>query len=399
MASTRVLPSPPPLPPTPRTAPPPAWTGWAAPLPPAFASASLAVRVIAPRASIVATSGGHHSDTSHTTPRASAANAKPPTPSTPLASVVHTMPPWSSALPDGNRRCGASGTLSSACSSSSAIPSSATHPSCALPPCRSAVVSSVARLQPFAAPVVGLDTAYPPRNAGLSSGKICDRLHKRPTIVHARRHRTRPSRASAACARTSASMSARLPSGHRSVPFAHATCSPSEVTGSPPTTLAGTACSPTSRRHQTASCACTYTRVPGAASSPPPARVWTGSMRTSATVAGVATRSARATPVKSSMYTCKYLLGAAAASPPLPPLRACAHRPRLRPPPRGLRGRLCLVERLLRRLRRRRHQRRHPLKPVWCVRPSEPQPHVDHDRRAPPLVPPNKALHPPLRLL
>eukprot|EP00965_Chrysotila_dentata_P144336 4767892-Pleurochrysis_carterae.AAC.1 len=41
-------------------------------------------------------------------------------------------------------------------------------------------------------------------------------------------------------------------------------------------------------------------------------------MRTSATAAGVTTGSARATPVKSSMYTCKYL-GAAAASPPFHP--------------------------------------------------------------------------------
>eukprot|EP00965_Chrysotila_dentata_P005598 184004-Pleurochrysis_carterae.AAC.1 len=41
-------------------------------------------------------------------------------------------------------------------------------------------------------------------------------------------------------------------------------------------------------------------------------------MCTSATSTGVATGSARATPVKSSMYTCKYR-GAAAVSPPSHP--------------------------------------------------------------------------------
>eukprot|EP00965_Chrysotila_dentata_P010344 336725-Pleurochrysis_carterae.AAC.1 len=54
------------------------------------------------------TSGGHHSETSHTSPRASASNSYSTTPPTPLASVVQTTVPARS-IP-GKRRWGASAT-------------------------------------------------------------------------------------------------------------------------------------------------------------------------------------------------------------------------------------------------------------------------------------------------
>eukprot|EP00965_Chrysotila_dentata_P168657 5570050-Pleurochrysis_carterae.AAC.1 len=50
------------------------------------ASAARSARVMAPRASMSATSCGHFSDATHTTPGSSAAKTYPPTPSTPLAS-------------------------------------------------------------------------------------------------------------------------------------------------------------------------------------------------------------------------------------------------------------------------------------------------------------------------
>eukprot|EP00965_Chrysotila_dentata_P137596 4551815-Pleurochrysis_carterae.AAC.1 len=63
-------------------------------------------------------------------------------------------------------------------------------------------------------------------------------LHRRPTNVRARLQRTWPASASARRAPISASMSARLPSGHRSTPPARATWKPNAVTGSPTTTFA-----------------------------------------------------------------------------------------------------------------------------------------------------------------
>eukprot|EP00965_Chrysotila_dentata_P079992 2638372-Pleurochrysis_carterae.AAC.1 len=77
----------------------------------------------------------------------------------------------------------------------------------------------------------------------------------------------------------SASISARLPGGHRRTPSACETCSPRAVTGSPTTTFAGAAWSPNSARPSTAICACACALVPSAAGTPPPARVCTGSMR------------------------------------------------------------------------------------------------------------------------
>eukprot|EP00965_Chrysotila_dentata_P172434 5690084-Pleurochrysis_carterae.AAC.1 len=87
----------------------------------------------------------------------------------------------------------------------------------------------------------------------------------------------------------SASMSSRFAGGHRSARSAREICRPSAVTGSPTTTFAGAACSPTRASPATASCACTYARVPAPAGSLPAARVCTGSMCTSATSAGVGT--------------------------------------------------------------------------------------------------------------
>eukprot|EP00965_Chrysotila_dentata_P151304 5000880-Pleurochrysis_carterae.AAC.1 len=63
----------------------------------------------------------------------------------------------------------------------------------------------------------------------------------------------------------SASMSSRFDGGYRSVCSARESCSPSAVTGSPTTTFAGAACSPTRASPTTASCACAYARVPASA--------------------------------------------------------------------------------------------------------------------------------------
>eukprot|EP00965_Chrysotila_dentata_P010879 353879-Pleurochrysis_carterae.AAC.1 len=76
---------------------------------------------------------------------------------------------------------------------------------------------------------------------------------------------------------------------------------PSATTGSPTTTLAGAAHSPSSARPSTASCACTCARVSRAAGVPPAAAVCTGSIPMSATLAGGATVSSSETPEKSSM--------------------------------------------------------------------------------------------------
>eukprot|EP00965_Chrysotila_dentata_P061323 2032007-Pleurochrysis_carterae.AAC.1 len=61
---------------------------------------------------------------------------------------------------------------------------------------------------------------------------------------------------------------------------------PSACTGSPTTTLAGAACSPSSARPRTASCACTCALVPGGAGAPPVADVCAGSITTCATHSG-----------------------------------------------------------------------------------------------------------------
>eukprot|EP00965_Chrysotila_dentata_P150050 4956266-Pleurochrysis_carterae.AAC.1 len=71
-------------------------------------SASRAAFVASPRRSMSAISSGHHSATSHTLPGASAKKSYPPTPSTPLASVVLVSTPGVVVL--GNIRRGASGT-------------------------------------------------------------------------------------------------------------------------------------------------------------------------------------------------------------------------------------------------------------------------------------------------
>eukprot|EP00965_Chrysotila_dentata_P048636 1613373-Pleurochrysis_carterae.AAC.2 len=167
-----------------------------------------------------ATSCGHHSGTSQTTPGMSAANAYPPTPSTPLASVVQTRTP-SSAAP-GNRRRGASGTPSFARSSASAIPSSASQSACAVPP------------------AAALTSPRPPASNSA--------LH--PSSAWTRRCTGGPT----ACTRdvTEADLRAHplcallcppacLPSGHRSTASTRATGSPKAVTGSPTTTLANAA--------------------------------------------------------------------------------------------------------------------------------------------------------------
>eukprot|EP00965_Chrysotila_dentata_P125070 4134092-Pleurochrysis_carterae.AAC.1 len=52
--------------------------------PASCSSAARSACVATLRRSMHATSAGHHSETSHTTPGASAANTYPPTPSTPL---------------------------------------------------------------------------------------------------------------------------------------------------------------------------------------------------------------------------------------------------------------------------------------------------------------------------
>eukprot|EP00965_Chrysotila_dentata_P158641 5239739-Pleurochrysis_carterae.AAC.1 len=62
--------------------------GMSLPPPSCRRSASRAAFVAAPRRSMSAMSCGHHSATSHTLPGASAKKTYPPTPSTPLASVV-----------------------------------------------------------------------------------------------------------------------------------------------------------------------------------------------------------------------------------------------------------------------------------------------------------------------
>eukprot|EP00965_Chrysotila_dentata_P143140 4729673-Pleurochrysis_carterae.AAC.1 len=66
---------------------------------------------------------------------------------------------------------------------------------------------------------------------------------------------------------------------------------PRATTGSPTTTFAGAACSPSSASPCTASCACTCARVPRGAGVPPAAAVCVGSMVMSATSPGGSTAS------------------------------------------------------------------------------------------------------------
>eukprot|EP00965_Chrysotila_dentata_P142355 4706595-Pleurochrysis_carterae.AAC.1 len=74
------------------------------------ASASLSALVAAARRSASATSAGHRCATTHGLCGEPAANAYPPTPSTPLASVVDRSTPSSDG--DGNTVRGATGTPS-----------------------------------------------------------------------------------------------------------------------------------------------------------------------------------------------------------------------------------------------------------------------------------------------
>eukprot|EP00965_Chrysotila_dentata_P073425 2425487-Pleurochrysis_carterae.AAC.1 len=74
----------------------------------------------------------------------------------------------------GKTSRGASGTPTSAASSSVATSSSASQSACALPPARRGAASSADTRRPRAAPALPCATAYPPRSAGLSSGRTCD---------------------------------------------------------------------------------------------------------------------------------------------------------------------------------------------------------------------------------
>eukprot|EP00965_Chrysotila_dentata_P005661 186097-Pleurochrysis_carterae.AAC.1 len=92
-------------------------------------------------------------------------------------------------------------------------------------------------------------------------------------------------------------------SGMHSVPPSAPTLNPSAVAGSPTTTFARAACKPSSARPSTASCACTWALVVGAAGRSPSACVWMGSIVAAATSAGGVTVSVSVAPVKSSMCT------------------------------------------------------------------------------------------------
>eukprot|EP00965_Chrysotila_dentata_P261948 6214419-Pleurochrysis_carterae.AAC.3 len=120
--------------------------------------------------------------------------------------------------------------------------------------------------------------------------------------------------ASARASAIAASSSVRFPSGQRSLSSCTPTLLPSAVTGSPTTTFAGAADSPSSRSPMTASFACTHARDAARAGAPPPAAVCTGSISTASTLAGGSTSSSRAMPVKSSIYTWMYR--GAVCSPP-----------------------------------------------------------------------------------
>eukprot|EP00965_Chrysotila_dentata_P002411 78371-Pleurochrysis_carterae.AAC.1 len=113
-------------------------------------SAARSDAVAAPLASACCTSVGHFSDTNHTTwaPH-SWANEYPPTPSTPLASVVTTMLP----SPSGSAKAlrGARGTPSLSSSIDVATSSSSFQSCAALPPFRSRS-HSLERRQPLPEP-------------------------------------------------------------------------------------------------------------------------------------------------------------------------------------------------------------------------------------------------------
>eukprot|EP00965_Chrysotila_dentata_P245504 6206593-Pleurochrysis_carterae.AAC.1 len=104
-----------------------------------------------------------------------------------------------------------------------------------------------------------------------------------------------------------ASSSMRFPSGQHNLSPKTLRRIHSAVAGSPTTIFDGAACRPRSRSPNTASFACTQAHEVACARVPPPAAVWTGSMTTSATLAGGSTSSSYATPVKSSMGTCRHL--------------------------------------------------------------------------------------------
>eukprot|EP00965_Chrysotila_dentata_P136767 4523403-Pleurochrysis_carterae.AAC.1 len=131
-------------------------TGSGSPPPHRASSATLSSRASPLRRSMSRTSAGHHSDSSHTASASAASNTYPPTPSIPLASVVHTSTPSSRA--PGNIRCGASGMPGFASSSSVATWSSASHSACARPPARSGANSCADLHHPRAPPTAGLET-------------------------------------------------------------------------------------------------------------------------------------------------------------------------------------------------------------------------------------------------
>eukprot|EP00965_Chrysotila_dentata_P079864 2633872-Pleurochrysis_carterae.AAC.1 len=94
----------------------------------------------------------------------------------------------------------------------------------------------------------------------------------RPTSERAFRQCTRAlSRASRCMSAMLARRSVRLLSGQRSRPAVAPRLKPSVVTGSPATTFAGAAYSPSSARPCTTSCAWTYTREATRAGVPPTA--------------------------------------------------------------------------------------------------------------------------------
>eukprot|EP00965_Chrysotila_dentata_P184111 6079073-Pleurochrysis_carterae.AAC.1 len=83
--------------------------------------------------------------------------------------------------------------------------------------------------------------------------------------------------------------SVRFLPGHRRRPVAAPRLKPSAVTGSPATTFAGAACSPSSARPSTASCAWTWALESSRAGAPPTAAVCIGSSLVAATSVGAAT--------------------------------------------------------------------------------------------------------------
>ena len=249
-------------------------------------------------------SAGHFSDTSQTSPGLFASKRYPPTPSMPLASVVTVSIPGSSSA--GNDSSGASATPTLSSSSSAATASSPNQSVCALLPVRRRMRRGRRRRPPACHDALVM--AYPPCRTDLSSGRIWEMLTSRPTSVSARsRSTSSASRAASSCLARSASMDARLSGGQSIRLAARSMRSPSPMTGSPATTLWGAASRPTSLSPATVSCACTYTRVLGLAAVPPSDRTCSGPMLIPRTSSGSVTGSSSAVPMKSSMYTCRWL--------------------------------------------------------------------------------------------